>query len=594
MTIKTNAKTKTAAKKAAPPKLKKPAAKKLVLHRRNFYLVEQDTIIRRQDNRLWIIDDKTTKTLSLSSHLIDEKTIKAIQNKKQIYPLAFAATSEGCQIYDTYKEILDFSKSNPKFNIAQFDKALKDDLVLCTFFKHCDLDYINSLTGQISLSIPYLIEVFRRPVTHLIEIETIVPVDTAKHITSKTVRHLMSHSENWECIKKGRIVPKNVLTKTYDDDYGIYENVVFVSLINKILKLLKRQLRLLAVAGQIYNDAVAIDVFSRINHEQYYQAVGLLYSGFFNMEEDIEGASAATKRIKQLLALLAKYLSHPVYAKNMGAKAIKGQIKQTNILLMHKDYKHIYALWQKLGSGEDSEDIDDKVQAKGQRAYEVFIKYMMLFAIKHFNFDEKFEFKKWTISIKDKKTGVQDINGFELIIKYKRKGSIKYLIVPNAYYLGTDRTANYQYLTDVLGTEYNKIIFCEPFEDESGFDYWLKSEKGHYFSVLPVSILELNSFRRFQKLLLECMVESDNDRIFCAFCGGGIVEDRCKRCRLVIENIMCKNCGFNFKATRADGIKNGDNGEGVQKCFFEEEKRYLFKNITNIKDGAFVCRNCGE
>jgi len=514
-------------------KVNKAFKKRLVFHRKRCYLFEHSAILTRQDNRI-SIDDGRKKTAALNSFLIDEESAK-----NEDYDLGFAVSAEGSGVYDHYKEILDFHFENPKLNISQFEKALKNDLVLCTFFKYCDIDYINNLIDQISAAMPHLIEVFRRPVTHLIELETIVPVDTAKHITAKTVRHLMVHSENWECIKKGSIVPKSVLTKTYDDDFSIYENIVFKTLIDKVLRLLKKQLYYLSVSQQLYNEAVSIDAFSRLNHEQYYGAIGLLYSGFFNMEE-AEETSGAIRKIKQLLKLLARYLGHPVYAKNLNAKAIIGPAKQTNILLMHKDYKVVYALYQSLGSGDNEDEPDIEGQQKGQRAYEKFCEYLMLFSLRNFNFDEMLEFNKWKAGIKPKKLEFLDINALELVVGHK-KARVKYLFIPNAYYLGSDRIKNYGYIKDRLGGAYDKIIFCEPFECEGEF--------------LPISIIDINSFRKFQRLILEAMLVADRDKNLCAFCGEGIAQGRCKRCRLVIEETVC-GCGHRYAATRVDGAKS--------------------------------------
>jgi len=453
--------------------------------------------------------------------------------------LQLPVTPQGCGIFEQYNGIFDFSQKHPKISADQFNKALNNDLVLCSFFEGCDIDSIDSVINQISKAMPYLIEVFRRPVTHLIELETVVPVDTAKHITAKTVRHLMSHSENWECIKNGRITPKNVLTKTYDDDYGIYENLVFKNLIDRILKLLKKQLHNLSLATRIYNEAVNIDAFSRINHEQYYRAVGLLYSGFFNNFKEAE-TGGTIRKIKQMLSLLSKYLSHPVYKKNANAKPISKDIKQTNILLMHKDYKHINWLWKELGAGEDECEIDETMQIKGQRAYEKFCEYLMVFAVSNFNFDDENKFNKWTVGIKNKKLGFVDINALELVVKHKRT-KVKYLIVPNSYFLGKIRTKTYNTIRE-KAEDYDKIIFCEPFDIDEGD------------GVLPISLIDIDSFRYFQKLLLEGMIAADKDRNICAFCGGIMLEGKCKRCRLVVEDVICK-CEKKYFVTRLDGVK---------------------------------------
>ncbi|MCL2556816.1 MAG: hypothetical protein FWE03_07385 [Firmicutes bacterium] len=464
--------------------------------------------------------------------------LKKITDTNKLY---FPASIKAGNIFYQYKNILDFYQKNTTLTTNKFDEALKNNLVLCTFFEQIDTQYIENLLKQIAAAMPHLIEVFRRPVTHLSEIETIVPVDMAKHITSKTVRHLMSNSQDWECIKKSKITPKNVLTKTYDDDYGIYENLVFKNLIDRILKLLKKQLHYLIVALKIYNESVSIDVFSRINHEQYYKAIGNLYSGFFNNFEEIE-TNALTKKIKQQLSLLTKYLSHPVYRKNITAKSLGSDIKQTNILLMHKDYKYVNKLWKQLGNDDvKEEEIDEKLQAKAQKAYEKYCEYLLIFAVRNFNFNEQFKFNKWQMTIKNKKILTVDIEAIELTIKHK-KTQTKYLIVPCSYYFKKDKTKYYQDIKNKIGTGYDNIIITHPFD----IDYTDQA--------LPISIIEINSFRYFQKLLLEGMILTDNDKNICAFCGANLLENKCKKCRLNIQNNKCSTCEHNYISTKVDGV----------------------------------------
>jgi len=464
--------------------------------------------------------------------------------KKTTQTMLLPPSHYGSSIFDQYKNILDFYSKHPNL---EFDKALLGGLALCTFFDHIDINYIERLIKQIATAMPHLIEVFRRPVTHLIEIETKVPVDTAKHITSKTVRHLMSHSEDWECIKNAKITPKNILTKTYDDDYSIYENIVFKNLVDRILKLLKKQLHYLNTALKIYNESVLIDAFSRINHSQYYSAIGTLYSGFFNNFKEIKTTSLQRK-IKQELALITKYLSHPVYRKNINAKPISKDIKQTNILLMHKDYKYINWLWKELGCEEAEEEADVAVQTKAQRAYEKFCEYLLMFSVRHFNFDSQYKFDKWSVGIKEKKLGFVDLTAIELVIKHK-KSDVKYLIVPISYYLGKTRHKVYEDIKkgiyDAFGDGYKQIIFCEPFE----------TPKSDF--ILPISITMLDSFRHFQRLLLEGMILSDKDRKICAFCGEALTPNSCcKRCRLLVFDTECDRCNTIYTQTKIDGAKD--------------------------------------
>ncbi|MCL2861345.1 MAG: hypothetical protein FWE22_02940 [Firmicutes bacterium] len=585
---------------------------------KSFYKFPENTTIFQHGKKVSIeVGGKMVS--NISQYLIDEKGI----GKTKDYRIGLPVTGEGSQILNHYGGIAAFIKKNPTLDYLRFEHVVKNGLALCTFFEFSDIEKVEGVIDIVSNNLPYLIKVFRQPVTHLKEMERIVPVDLAKRVTAKTVRHLMSHPENWESVEGSKIIPQKVLTKNYEDDYTIYENVVFRNLIDKILFFLRRQIYYLSRATSTVNDFVHVDVFSRINHESYYLAVGKLYSAFFK-NEDIEEATLLLEKAKKLHKIISKYLNSLVYTENFNAPKLEGELKKTNILTMHTDYKHIYNLYQKLSDGIlENFEANVEMQKNGQKTYEQFCQLLTLFAASHFNFqfsqkmtilkdgemNAKLTFAKWTCLITTEHIPILNINAINLTVTNNEKQT-KYLLIPMSYFVSTDKKNFYEHLIKRLfkgGHKYDKYVFLSPFDynGKSFNNYNLKHslDKLHY-AVLPVSIIEVDSFRRLQKLIFECMIKNDELLNTCAFCSAKLVEGengekRCKKCKLVINKIKCTKCSQTFKTTFADVQKmlNSDKLSEFDQHkktdnFHLSEKKYLFRNITNMDEENFYCSNC--
>ena len=363
----------------------------------------------------------------------------------------------------------------------------------------------------------------------------------------------------------------------------------------------------------------------------YYLAVGKLHVGFYKNDNSSE-IESTLQEITKIYRLISSYLGRDVYVKNIHAKPIIGEIRKTNILTMHKDYKHVYALYQAMNkkavvTAEPGKAVS---QTRSQRYYEQFCQMLTLFAAAHFNFKPdtsdivvkkakpaaKLKFKRWTMSIDVKRKDNLGCNIIDLQIGYK-KNLLRYAIIPTSYYVDKDKNKECErIITQLLSTKskippYDKYIFLDPFDYDNTAcvnDYSIRfvteKEEETYYSILPASISDVNSFRRIQRLIFEAMTRVSKARETCAHCGEklSIINNQkllCAKCKTTAYNIDCFKCKKKFAATYFDAPKakfqkNIEVADYVKHMpkFFRQEIEHRFRNITKIRHSNFVCPHC--
>jgi len=533
-------------------------------------------------------------------------------------------TDVGSRLHAQYTAIAKFIKANSQMSFINFDYTTSRDLILCTFFQSADLDSINITLKEIRRVLPHLINIFNSPVIHLTDDEVVLPLDTVKRVNHKSIRHLALRADDWRNIDvRGGVMPKRLLTKVPEDDFSIYENVVFYHLIEKILKYLRRRIYRLSEILETLSEGIKLEDFGKTNHAMYYLAIGKLYVGFHKHDND--QISDTLENLTKLYRQISLYKTCEVHAKNTDAKSIIGGIKKTNIFSMHKDYKHVYTLYRAMDkrinvpalAGVPAE------QTKSQRYYEKFCQLLTLFAITHFNFephlfenvledgkaDASLKFKNWTVSISVKREDAMDCNLIDLTVMYKKK-NVRYVLIPISYYVRKGKRGKYEKIISELldaSSVYDKYIFLEPFDLDGNAqnDYsmrFLAGKKKAYYAILPVSISDANSFRRIQNILLECMTRTAWKSGICAFCGEVLneVEKKllCHKCRTAIQNINCVNCNKKFMSSYFDAPKTRSQKTDAVDCvkflseFLRQEIRHKFRNTTKIKGKSFICPHC--
>lgn len=512
--------------------------------------------------------------------------------------LTFEEQSELYKLTENYKTLEPFMKKYKRLSYVELDYLTVHELTLFTVEPDFSFDALEEELNVILNALPAIKRIFAQPCIHLKEQNVILPTESVRIINNNTIQHIASHSELWSDVKKDDIKPTKLLTKTYEDNYGIYENLVFCNTVDEILSYVRYNLRILKEL--IYtNQTIEINLLERVNHLNYFLALGKLHTGYSRNFDSYYGVSVrCLNKLQFILSSIVPRLKRPVY-KNNKKRPANLKVHKTNILSMHREYHQIYKLSKYLTAHNISisREITEADITNLQTDYFFYCELLSLFAVTHFNFSYSemylisfarlnvtFHFKGWQLILKKCKYGNTDI----LSVCIEKENKYNIVIIPSAAKDNAELLATIQ--KTVQADEY--IIFT-PYE-EHGADEVL------------ISITSVESFRRIQQIILRGMVYADASRKDCPFCNNKLTLDaersavdrpvyKCASCRTEIHTGYCPSSAKTFFFTKITGLTNritlGDEWLMDRK----KEAQMYFRNITAINgDGEIICPHCNK
>ena len=257
--------------------------------------------------------------------------------------LTLEEQSELNKLIENYKKIEPFILKHPRLFYVELDYLIVHELTLFTVDPDFSFEALDAELNVILGALPAIKRIFAQPCIHLKEQNVILPTESVRIINRDTVQHIASHSELWSNVKKNEIKPAKLLTKTYDDNYGIYENLVFCKTVDDILTFARNNLRILKEL--IYtNRSIEINLLERVNHLNYFLALGKLHTGYSRNFDSFYGVSMqCLNKLQYIVSSIVPRLKRPVYKNNKNRPA-KIKLHKTNILSMHREYRRIYKL----------------------------------------------------------------------------------------------------------------------------------------------------------------------------------------------------------------------------------------------------------
>ena len=127
------------------------------------------------------------------------------------------------------------------------------------------------------------------------------------------------------------------------------------------------------------------------------------------------------------------------------------------------------------------------------------------------------------------------------------------------------------------------------------------------YGILPIGLGDINSYRRYTKILLDHMIALDHERDVCPICGDKFFVGKgeqnnifgCHTCGFEIIDTQCSNCKSKYPYTRYILPKTTDvkiDNPGFRVMARENELG--FKNITAVRleEGTIhpICPHCGK
>lgn len=500
---------------------------------------------------------------------------------------------------DNYKTVGTFVDAHKKLSYIQFDYALTHELALFMMEPDFSFEALDDKLNAIIKTLPAIKRIFAQPSIHLKEQDVILPTESVRIINNNTIQHVSSHSELWSDIKNGEITPSRLLTRTYEDNYGIYENIVFCQTVDDILSFVRTNTRFLQ--EMIYaNRTIEINLLERVNHLNYFLALGKLHIGYSrSFESYYADAARCLTKLQILSNNIVPRLKRPVYKNNRG-RAARIKVRKTNILSMHKEYHQIYRLAKFFEARSETTNVtvNEKDLANLQKDYFNYCQALCVFAITHFNLTCKedklidfsrlnitFKFKKWTAKLEKITRAKRQL----LLLTINKDTEYKILIAPSTSSNNEESVREIRELEQA--DEY--AVFTPYDEDED--------------NATLVDIGSIESFRRIQQIVLRGMIHADDKREECPFCSGKLTQNEqksyadnsvyeCPSCRTEIHDKTCPTTGKRYVATRIAGLTKSydDNNDDMWLAKRKQEAQMYFRNITRInEDMDVVCPVCG-
>jgi len=500
--------------------------------------------------------------------------------------------------YNRFASLLDdiqnFVKKHQVVSYIEFDYYVVHDMTLFSIEPDFDFEKLEKTIRQIRKSTPAIKRIFSKPIIVLKDTDDVLPVENARVTNQNTLLHLANHGQYVSNITKNGVKPRKLLTRIYEDDYSIYENVIFCNFIDEILSLIKKNRRTLN--SLLYaSNIMRFNLLEKVNHVNYFLALGKLHTGYirdfsqyFNLSKEL------LKELSLISQAIQPRLSKPIYRKNL-TRNKNLTLKKTNIFLMQKDYHLVYKTYKHLLGNqikveENKELIDYELMISN---YLTYVQMLTIFAAGHFNFeinpeqkidlsslDVAFTFKGWKLEIFNN-------NKKEILLYFTKDKTYRIMLVGTVYNLKTLNSYKKNY-------GLNEVIVVSQF----GEDYTARDD-------IYITMEDIDSFRRIQQILLKGMIYSDTKRDICPFCGGKLVKDpyhgfyQCNDCMTQIKESTCKETKQSFFYTDNTHLKE----HAIHKTEFKQDEYWYyqkeieslmyFRNITKIdQHGDIICPYC--
>lgn len=474
---------------------------------------------------------------------------------------------------EDYAPILAYARAKSGLTYPEFDSDIIKNVDLFALRENFDFDGLEEILDRIIRTLPSVRKIFSSPITRLKDSDEILPVESVRIVNNHTLVHASSHSELWSNITKEGPKPRKLLTLTNEDDYCIYENLIFVYTVDTIRHLVDYNTRILR--EMLFScGEMSFTLPDRTEHPQYFFALGKLHVGYIrDFGTSRERAEALLDKMAYIRRVIRAGMGMPVYVKCKKQKTDL-PLKKTTVFRVQKDYHKVYLLMKWFL--EQHMDSIWKSAGNAGEGYAAYCTLLSIFAAGHFNFTfpesapidllkmkTECAFRNWKLSIE----GI----GGALLFTFTKDKSYKILLIPI-----TDREKHKDtlalYKEHVKADEY---LSADPFgiTDES----------------LYLSIFDITSFQRVQQFMLRGMVYSDESFESCPFCGQPLetlsdeeqgIYHRCPFCKTQIMHLICPEKEKVYHTTK---LIRKVGAEGVVRN----------RNITPVNDkGEPICPFC--
>ena len=197
----------------------------------------------------------------------------------------------------------------------------------------------------------HLHQISRNPRLDIRYDEEVTDVARAKRLAKGALVHLASHSEDWQRQTLSGIVPKKVKARFSEDDFNIYENIVYARLLDHLDRHLNLRINTIESLNDTLEQALEFYTDSVTLHHKVQDKICKLWGQTFDEEATtatLELLEDTLNRLRDMHLRIRNLKQSNLYLLVARNAQIGGALHRTNILNHDAHYRHLTILWDEL------------------------------------------------------------------------------------------------------------------------------------------------------------------------------------------------------------------------------------------------------
>ena len=197
----------------------------------------------------------------------------------------------------------------------------------------------------------HLHQISRKPRIDIRYDEVVTDVARAKRLAKGALVHLASHSECWQRQTLSGIVPKKVKARFSEDDFNIYDNIVYARLLDKLDKHLNSRIHTIERLNDTLEEALEFYGDSAVLHHQLQSKICSLWGQTFDAEataDTLQLLVDTLTRLKGMYLCIRNLKQSGLYLSVAKYAQVGHKLHRTNILNHDPHYRHLVILWDEL------------------------------------------------------------------------------------------------------------------------------------------------------------------------------------------------------------------------------------------------------
>lgn len=226
-------------------------------------------------------------------------------------------------------------------------------------------------------------EISVRPRLDMHYVPEALPVARAKRVQASAVEHLSQHSELWARRSISGVVPSKVLARVSEDDYAIYENIVFARLLDSCAYWLNGRIAEVRAIADGQNTAMKFEKSDERHRLLVERICSLWGDAWFSEAEDTQATRETLERLAQMRSHVERLRRAGVYKRVSRSANVPIRLRPTNIFQHDRRYRELRPLWDALASANCTDRISESEHYQKITARQVAFQRFVLLLLSH-------------------------------------------------------------------------------------------------------------------------------------------------------------------------------------------------------------------